>query len=102
MAYKLRENGVHLSGHESAQAQVLHINGVRALVSYTTTVALLNSDGWLEFTGLYSMTTRKHIGWFLKEYCKNKNGICPSFAIAKMCVEDHVRYNIETGEVQHL
>lgn len=99
--YKLRECGRYLTGHESAQAQVLHINGVRTLVSYTTNVAFLNSDGWLEVTGLYSMTTRKHINWFLKEYCKNADGIYPGFETVKLCVRDHMRYNIHTGEVQH-
>lgn len=97
--YKLRECGVPLTGHESAQAQVLHINGVRALVSYQTTVARLNSDGWLEVVGLYSATTRRHIGWFLKEYCENADGIYPDFSIAKLCAEDRMRYNIHTGEV---
>lgn len=99
--YKLRECGRYLTGHESAQAQVLHINRVRALISYTTTVALLNSDGWLEITGLYSNTTRRHIRWFLNEYCKNDLGIPPTFATIKLCVKDHMRLNIYTGEVKH-
>jgi hypothetical protein len=90
-----------LTGHESAQAQVLHINRVRVLISYTTTVALLNSDGWLEITGLYSNTTRRHIRWFLNEYCKNDLGIPPTFETIKLCVRDHMRLNIYTGVVKH-
>lgn len=100
--YKLFSNGERFPDHKSAQAQVVTVDGVKGLVSYTTLVARLDTDGWLSFTGLYSNTTRRHIGWFLKDYCKNADGICPSFATAKLCVEDHMRYNIHTGEVQPL
>lgn len=94
--YKLLPGGKHLKGHKSAQAQVITKDGIFGLVSYTTLVARLDSEGWLTVYGLYSMTTRRHIGWFLKEYC---NGTW--FSVARdVCVKDKMKYNIYTGEVQ--
>ena len=85
-----------LEGHESAQAQVVTRDGISALVSYNTVVARLDNEGWLTVNGLYSMTTRRHIRWFLAEYC---NGTC--FSVARdVCVKDNMQYNIHTGEVQ--
>lgn len=96
--YNLLPHGKYLKGHESAQAQVVTENGISVLVSYTTVVARLDSEGWLTVNGLYSMTTRRHIKWFLEEYC---NGTW--FSVARdVCVKDNMRYNIHTGEVQEL
>lgn len=39
----------------------------RVLQSYLTDVVIVK-DGYMECTGLYSMTTRKHISAFLWEY----------------------------------
>ena len=36
--------------------------------SYKTDVIYIDKDGWLYVSGLYSATTRKQIGYFLKEY----------------------------------
>lgn len=96
MVYTILPGGKPLAGHKYAQAQVVTKNGISALVSYNTTVARLDNEGWLTVNGLYSMTTRKHIGWFLKEYC---NGTWFS-VVRDVCVKDHMRYNIYTGEVQ--
>ena len=66
-----------LKDHESAQARVRIYedeNGTRQrieLISYTTMVCAmkLRDDGnYVECTGTYSATTRKHIGWFVREY----------------------------------
>ena len=49
--------------------------------------------GWLKIYGLYSMTTRKHIGWFMKELGFN-------YQIAKQIYHDCKYLNIYTGEVR--
>ena len=67
--------------------------GAATLVSYTTTVAVLDTEGWLEICGLYSATTRRHISAFVKEYC----GI--DYQTAKHIYEQGVRLNIYTGEI---
>lgn len=65
------------------------------LVSYSTIVAELR-DGWLTIFGLYSPTTRKHIGAFMKEYCNS------TYQIAKQLFEENIRYNIFTGEIEKI
>lgn len=63
-----------IKGHESASVKV-RINGnTIELISYTTMVVRITMDGikrMIECTGTYSATTRKHIGWFLKEYASD-------------------------------
>lgn len=94
--YTILPGGKPLEGHKSAQAQVVTKDGISVLVSYDTVVARLDNEGWLTVSGLYSMTTRRHIRWFLAEYC---NGTW--FSVARdVCVKDRMRYNIHTGEVQ--
>lgn len=63
-----------LKNHEYAQAHVEIENDddsiIYRLVSYKTHVATVTETaaGWfLDCYGLYSMTTRKHIGWFLSD-----------------------------------
>lgn len=57
-----------LQNHASASASVQICNdGSVLLISYTTMVCKVDSNGWLHVYGLYSATTRKHIGWFLRE-----------------------------------
>ena len=63
-----------LNNHKYANARVVIDNDgdstIYYLVSYTTHVAKVveTSAGWfLDCGGLYSMTTRKHIGWFLSD-----------------------------------
>lgn len=80
-----------------AQAKVRKMDdGSIVLRSYYTDVASIDKDGWLTIYGLYSATTRKHIGAFLREY----TNIC--FVTAKRIYEDGYAYNIHTGEVKKI
>lgn len=77
-----------------AQAKVVIMpNGLTILRSYETNVAYLRPDGWLSINGLYSATTRKHIGAFVKEYANI------SYQLAKDLYLKKMAYNIYTGEV---
>jgi len=62
------------------------------LWSYRTLVAKVENC-WLTVKGLYSMTTRRHIGAFMREYCFS------DFQTAKQLYEDGYMLNIDTGEV---
>ena len=64
------------------------------LQSYNTDVIIIDHD-WLECTGLYSMTTRKHISAFMREY---GNGF--TFQDVKKAFEGHYTLNIATGEIK--
>ena len=70
------------------------------LFSYTTRVASLDKDGWLEVYMLYSTTTRKHIGAFMREYVQFPNGECGTFQTAKTIYGNGYRFNILTGEIE--
>lgn len=51
------------------QCEVVKINNIVFLKSYETLVAFYNASTYQFFIGgLYSMTTRKHITYFLREY----------------------------------
>lgn len=79
--------------HPYAQATIIEsIDGAKILVSYTTTVVTVDSEGWLHVNGLYSMTTIKHIGWFMRE-------LGFTYQLAKQLYNDHKDFNIYTGEV---
>ena len=79
--------------HPHAQATVIEsVDGARALVSYTTTVITIDNEGWLHVNGLYSMTTIKHIGWFMRE-------LGFTYQLAKQLYTDQKDFNIYTGEV---
>ena len=83
-----------LSAMPYAQAKVIkHENGAITLRSYFTDVAHITADGWLHVFGLYSATTRKHIGAFVREYANI------DYQTAKRIYEDGYGYNIYTGEV---
>lgn len=77
--------------HKYAQAHMEPIPGGLVLYSYTTRVAELK-DNWLRINGLYSTTTRRHIGWFMRE-------LGFTYQLAKQLFEDNKIFNIETGEV---
>ena len=68
-------------------------DGIICLVSYKTIVATITND-WLEILGLYSMTTRKHIGAFVKEYANT------TYQTAKWLYENDHIFNINTGEIK--
>lgn len=58
-----------LKNHPYAQCSVrVELDGTVVFTSYNTDVIYIDKDGWLYVTGLYSRTTRKQIGYFLKEY----------------------------------
>ena len=82
-----------LSAMPYAQAHIEITEDFILLFSYRTLVAALHRDGWLSINGLYSMTTRKHIGAFMREYCN------ADYQLAKRMVEDNFNYNVLTGEV---
>jgi hypothetical protein len=65
------------------------------LWSYRTLVAKVEKS-WLTINGLYSMTTRKHIGAFMREYC------CSDYQMAKQLYQDGMMLNIDTGEVAEI
>ena len=73
-----------------AQARVIKYEKKTVLVSYTTEVAEI-SNGRLKIFGLYSATTRKHIGAFVREYL----GL--DYAIARTCYEYGVEWDIAEG-----
>ena len=81
-----------VAGHEYAQAhENFFDDGTIQLVSYRTIVIEITPDGWLHCTGLYSMTTIKHIGWFMRE-----RGF--TYYLAKQMYLDGKEFNINTGE----
>lgn len=81
-----------------AQARVI-INDENniSLRSYETIVATLINNEWLHINGLYSMTTRKHIKAFCKEYCGFDD-----FALIKHIANNSIEYNFKTGEVREI
>ena len=83
----------YIKGHESANVRMIESGNKLLLVSYTTTVCTVDAGGWLTCTGLYSATTRKHIGWF----CRNE-GYAIGYNAVKKAYEDDMCVNIWTGE----
>ena len=86
----------NLSAMPYAQAKVHITEHTIYLVSYKTTVAYIDPEGWLIINGLYSATTRKHIGAFMREYAN------ATYQLAKQIYTDGYAYNIYTGEVVKL
>lgn len=93
-----------LSKMPYAQAKVAVINSATkqsTLISYQTQVAHITKEGYLIVNGLYSATTRKHIGAYVKEYANT------DYYTAKRCYKENLVYHIrlkcfisrETGEV---
>ena len=90
-----------LSRMPYAQAHVaIDKEGNTYLFSYVTLTAILTADGWLEITGLYTATTRKHIGAFMAEYVIYPSGAHGTYQDAKECYLGGYRLNIKTGEVE--
>lgn len=82
-----------LKNHQYTQAHLEIENDddsiIYRLVSYFTHVATVTetADGWfLDCYGLYSMTTRRHIGWFLDD-------------IGSPFTFNDAKCSVETGEV---
>lgn len=81
-----------------AQAKICydHSTGDTILVSYNTPVAVVDNDGWLTIRGLFSQTTRRHIGAFMKEICGS------TYQTAKNLYENRWTMNIFTGEITEI
>lgn len=91
-----------LSAMPYAQAHVeIDGNGNVYLFSYVTCVAAI-VDGWLEIYGLYSVTTRRHIGAFVREYIEWPNGSRCDYQTARNLYEKNWRLCIETGEIEDM
>ena len=86
---------IKFTDHKYAQAHMEPIKNGLALYSYATCVATLQNC-WLRINGLYSMTTRRHIGWFMREI----GGF--TYQLAKQLYEDNKEFNIYTGEVRDI
>ena len=86
-----------LKNHPYAQCSVrVYDDGSIVFTSYNTDVIYIDEEGWLYVTGLYSATTRKQIGYFLKEYL-------PAFSYQdiKMLYDEGLLWNIYTGELKN-
>ena len=87
-----------LKNHPYAQCSVrVLLDGSVVFTSYNTDVIYIDKDGWLYVSGLYSETTRKQIGYFLKEYVPQLN----YYAIKKL-YSKNLLFNIHTGELKKL
>lgn len=78
-----------------AQAGVIFDANGTHLISYTTLVCTIDTEGWLSCTGTYSQTTRKHISAFMREFAP-----WLSYYDAKACYEQGHKLNIRTGEIE--
>jgi hypothetical protein len=88
----------NLKYHPYCQCKVrTYTDGAIVLISYATPVILIDPEGWLSCTGTYSQTTRKQIGYFLKEYVPTVN-----YHMVKQLHADGMEMNIHTGEVRPL
>ena len=71
------------------------LDGSVVFTSYNTDVIYIDKDGWLYVSGLYSATTRKQIGYFLKEYVSFLN----YYDIKALYYNKNI-LNIYTGEIK--
>lgn len=89
-----------LANHPYAQCCVERHDCGIVFWSYRTAVIVIDNDGWLHCTGTYSQTTRRQMGWFMREYVTYPNGKRGSYADAKQCYEKHFDFNVYTGEIR--
>ena len=85
-----------LKGHEHANCYVYTDGDTILFVSYRTIAAVLNGD-WLSIHCLCSATTRKQVGWFLREYCPTV-----TYQTARTIFDDDLKVNVRTGEVESI
>ena len=86
-----------LKNHPYAQCSVrVLLDGSIVFTSYNTDVIYIDKDGWLYVSGLYSATTRKQIGYFLKEYVP-----ALSYQDIKMIYCKNLSLNIYTGQLKY-
>ena len=83
-----------LKGHKAASvAMYITKDGKEwGLISYSTYVIRIKNNV-LTCSGTYSATTRKHIGWFLREYLPEL-----SYRDIKEICEKRQSINLKTGE----
>lgn len=85
-----------LKDHPYAQCCVIDDGRQIILRSYNTDVIIYNPfTGVLICTGLYSMTTRRHISNFLKEYLPAVN-----YQTVKKIAGNNLEYNVYTQEAR--
>ena len=85
-----------LTDHAYSQCHVeIDCMGGIHFISYKTEVITISPTGWLTCYGLYSATTRKQIGWFIREYCSQL-----TYHDAKRCYFEGMQINIHTGEIR--
>ena len=90
------------NGHRHAQCYMRHYNDdTTALISYNTVVAELDDEGWIRVNGLYSATTRKHLGWFAKELARMFN-IRLTYHDLRDLYTSGDMLNLLTGEVREV
>lgn len=83
-----------LKDHPYAQCCVIDDGRQIILRSYNTDVIIFNPfTGVLICTGLYSMTTRRHISNFLKEYLPTVN-----YQTVKKIAANNTEYNVYGGK----
>lgn len=81
-----------LKGHVTKNAHYEENNEKRLLISYQTTVLCVVRNR-LVCRGLYSATTRRHIGWFLRDIGANID-----YHDVKKAFQLHNAVDITTGE----
>ena len=88
MKYTITSNNGHKYAHTHV---IIDADNTVTMYSYTTPVIRITMDGWLSCNGLYSRTTIKHIGWFMRERGFN-------YYLAKQLYLDNKEMNVYTGE----
>ena len=97
-AYLGYKETIAMPDHESAQCKILvDYDGNICLLSYNTIVCKVNTDGWFYINGLYSRTTIKHIGWFMR-YISAHFSTSVSYYDAKRCYEHDLIMNVKSKE----
>ena len=85
-----------LTDHAYSQCHIeIDAMGGIHFISYKTEAITISPAGWLTRNGIYSPTTRKQIGWFMREYCAPL-----TYYTAKHCYCDNVQINIHTWEIR--
>ena len=84
-----------LAAHHYSQCHVVKkINGHVKFYSYDTLTAEITTNGWFKCYCTCSQTTRRQLGWFLKEYAPYID-----YQQAKRMKENFETFNIKTGEL---
>ena len=103
MKMYLASNESRLAYCPYGSCKVVHDDNGVHLISYSTHVCGIDSDGWLYCYGTFSRTTIKHIGAFMKEYAPvSPNGFKFNYYTAKDCYVNNYEYNLYTGEIRRV